>query len=330
MLQDHVRTGTYQRAFVQNKVDFEGKIVMDVGTGTGMLAFFAVQAGAKIVYAVEASDSAVIAEALAEANGMSDKVKIVRGKVEEIELPEKVDVIISEPIGTMLVHERMLESYIAARERFLKPGGLMMPTLGSIVLAPFSDAALYKDQTSKAAFWDDKDFYGIDLTVAKDSAVVEYMSQPVVGYFEPRQLVSNQRTVHTIDFQTVTIEELKNFHIDYSFRIDRTDMLHGIGCWFDLEFNGSEEQITLSTAPGEPGTHWYQVRLLLEEPIGVNKDQSVSGRLNFEANDKFSYYLALTTVLDGTHVKGGNKRINLHDQMYNYLYGGQEVTSPGY
>jgi hypothetical protein len=55
-------------------------------------------------------------------------------------------VIISEPIGCLLVHERMIESYIAARDRFLKPGGLMMPTMGSIVLAPFADPTLYSDQ----------------------------------------------------------------------------------------------------------------------------------------------------------------------------------------
>jgi hypothetical protein len=57
-------------------------------------------------------------------------------------------VIISEPIGCLLVHERMIESYIAARDRFLKPGGLMMPTMGSIVLAPFADPTLYSDQVA--------------------------------------------------------------------------------------------------------------------------------------------------------------------------------------
>ena len=53
-----MRTGTYQRAMLNNRVDFTDKVVMDVGTGTGILAFFAVQAGAKKVYAVEASDVA--------------------------------------------------------------------------------------------------------------------------------------------------------------------------------------------------------------------------------------------------------------------------------
>jgi hypothetical protein len=86
------------------------------------------------------------------ANGLSDKVTVIRGKVEEVVLPEKVDVIVSEPMGFMLVHERMLESYIAARDLFLKPGGLMMPTTGTVFMAPFSDRALYAEQVrTKAA-----------------------------------------------------------------------------------------------------------------------------------------------------------------------------------
>jgi len=60
MLQDYVRTGTYRQAFLSNASDFKDKVVLDVGTGTGILALFAVQAGAKKVYAVEASQSAEV------------------------------------------------------------------------------------------------------------------------------------------------------------------------------------------------------------------------------------------------------------------------------
>ena len=87
---------------------------------------------------MDASDSVHVARQLAEQNGFSGIVEIIQGKIEEISLPSKVDVIVSEPIGFLLVHERMLESYIVARDRFLKPKGLMLPTTGSIVLAPLS------------------------------------------------------------------------------------------------------------------------------------------------------------------------------------------------
>jgi histone-arginine methyltransferase CARM1 len=183
MLADYVRTGTYQRAIVANSPDFYGKIVLDVGTGTGILSFFALQAGAAHVYAVDASNSVKVAKALAEANGYGDRITIIKGKIEEISLPEQVDVIISEPIGFLLVHERMLESYVVARDRFLKPGGLMMPTTGSIVLCPISDEQCHKEQLDRVAFWEAKDFYGVDLSPVVEQAYLEYFSQPIVGEF---------------------------------------------------------------------------------------------------------------------------------------------------
>lgn len=181
MLADHVRTGTYQRAIVNNSADFAGKVVLDVGTGSGILAFFALQAGAATVYAIDASDSVHVARKIAAANGYADRLQVIQGKVEDIELPEKVDVIISEPIGFLLVHERMLESYVIAREKFLKPGGLMMPTTGSILLCPFTDDALYRDQATKATFWDNTDFYGLDFSTIGAQARAEYFSQAIVG-----------------------------------------------------------------------------------------------------------------------------------------------------
>ena len=96
MLADFVRTGTYQKAIMNNSIDFSGKTVLDVGTGTGILAFFALQAGAAMVYAVDASNSTHIAQRLADANGYSSRIKIIHGKIEDINLPESVDVIIVE------------------------------------------------------------------------------------------------------------------------------------------------------------------------------------------------------------------------------------------
>lgn len=132
------------------------KVVLDVGAGSGILSFFAAQAGAKRVYAVEASTMAVHAADLVKSNGLANTITVVPGKIEEISLPEKVhpfsnqssndchhhlmaitqvdftkfanllmfqvDVIISEPMGYMLLNERMLETYLHAK-KFLKPGG---------------------------------------------------------------------------------------------------------------------------------------------------------------------------------------------------------------
>ena len=67
-------------------------------------------------------------------------------------MPEKVDMIISEPMGYMLFNERMLETYLHAK-KWLKPGGNMFPTKGILYAAPFTDEGLYLEQFSKANFW---------------------------------------------------------------------------------------------------------------------------------------------------------------------------------
>jgi len=97
--QDVTRTGTYHAAILGNRPDFEGKVVMDVGAGSGILSLFAAQAGAAKVYAVEASAMAKFAAQLAAANPPFGRaVEVVHSKVEELALPGdlKVDVLVSE------------------------------------------------------------------------------------------------------------------------------------------------------------------------------------------------------------------------------------------
>ena len=74
MLQDTVRTELYRNAILNNPSNFAGKVVMDVGCGSGILSLFAAQAGAKKVYAVEASSMADHARKLVKANGFEATV----------------------------------------------------------------------------------------------------------------------------------------------------------------------------------------------------------------------------------------------------------------
>lgn len=147
MMQDYIRTSTYQRAILSNSEDFRGKVVLDVGAGSGILSFFAAQAGARKVYAVEASSMAKHAETLVFNNKLSDRITVIPGKIEEIDIPEPVDVIISEPMGYMLFNERMLETYLHAK-KWLAPNGKMFPSRGDLHVAPFTDAQLYTEQVN--------------------------------------------------------------------------------------------------------------------------------------------------------------------------------------
>lgn len=102
--------------------------------------------------------------------------------------------------------------------------------------------------------------------------------------------------------------------------------MHGLAGWFDIHFLGSAETIVLSTAPENPGTHWYQCRMLLKEPIAVNKSQVVVGTLKFTANEAFSYFVEMEVNIEGTQIVSKNV-INLKDQHYSYLTASQ---TPGH
>ena len=106
-----------------------GDVVLDVGAGSGILSVFAARAGAARVYAVERTSAAVLAQELAAANGAAEIVQVIHGDISDVELPERVDVIVSEWLGGFGVDEGMLVPVIVARDRWLKPGGVMIPRL---------------------------------------------------------------------------------------------------------------------------------------------------------------------------------------------------------
>merc|ERR1740130_90267 len=265
MLQDSVRTSVYQFAVLENKTDFKDKVVVDVGAGTGILSFFAAQAGAKTVYAVEASGMARHAEQLAKANGLT-AVQVLNKRVEDVVIDQRADVLISEPLGIALVNERMLESYLWARDNLLKPGGKMFPDRAVMYAAPFSDDALYSEQMQKCTFWCQNNFFGVDLSSLRDQAQDFYFSQPVVGPVVPQSLLSVPITKE-FDFNTLKTEELTTFDIPFEFNVGAICQLHGLALWFDCRFPGSQKELYLSTAPHDPLTHWYQVRLMLNAPF---------------------------------------------------------------
>lgn len=140
MLKDTVRTLAYQRAIEGNPEDFKDKIVLDIGAGTGILSIFAARSGAKHVYAIENADIAHFAKEIIKQNGLQDKITVIKGKMEEIELPVKeVDIIISEWMGYFLLYESMLDSVLWARDKYLAKGGKMLPDKAQIYVAAIED-----------------------------------------------------------------------------------------------------------------------------------------------------------------------------------------------
>jgi len=182
MLKDEVRTRTYQMAILNNKHLFENKIILDVGCGTGILSMFAVQAGAKHVYAVDCSSIINSAKRIVNDNNMSDKITLLQGKMEEIELPipsQSVDIIISEWMGYFLLYESMLNTVLYARDKWLKPNGegIVFPDKAVMYLCGCEDEQMKYERID---FWEN--VYGFNMSALKEVALKE----PVVDIVDPK------------------------------------------------------------------------------------------------------------------------------------------------
>ena len=437
MLQDRVRTGTYFTAMMENAADFRDKVVVDVGAGSGILSFFAAMAGARRVYALEASDMAKHCRALAEGNPrLRDVVVVVQGKVEEAELPEPADVLVSEPMGTLLFNERMIESYLIARDRFLRRpsgrdaprmgtddpeaeaeaeakkktkkknsnssananatpsgsgaarrpsghAGRMFPGAGRVHCAPFVDAALHAEISDKATFWRAEDFYGVDLTPLAAAAERSYFRQCVVDAFDPSALVAAPASFEW-DFATVAPSELETMEFPLEFVVrgekagagtrdaagagegggtgvgaggtrsaggtrgdgtgaegtkgkrgrngapeggagddDGSVEIHGMAAWFDVLFAGTRATRWLTTAPGLPTTHWFQMRLAFERPLRARVGAKASGTMRMVAGSNQSYVVGVELECEGNRAVG---EWDLKDPYYRQ----QVHPQPGY
>ncbi|XP_006627327.2 histone-arginine methyltransferase CARM1 [Lepisosteus oculatus] len=315
MLQDFLRTATYHKAILQNEVDFKNKVVLDVGCGSGILSFFAIQAGARKVYAVEASSVAKYAKILVKSNNLSEKIIVLAGKIEEVSFPENVDIIISEPIGYMLLNERMLESYLHSK-KWLKPKGMMFPTFSDIHLAPFTDEPLYMEHYSRSKFWHQTCFYGINLTGLHNASVEEYFRQPVVDTFDMRILVAKS-IKYTINFLEAKEEDLHRMEIPFVFQLLQSGLIHGLAFWFDVAFVGSQVTVWLSTSPSEPLTHWYQVRCLLKTPLFARAGETLTGKVLLVANKRQSYDIHIAATVEQSGFKSGNV-LDLKNPFFRY------------
>ncbi|KTF84060.1 hypothetical protein cypCar_00031863 [Cyprinus carpio] len=288
MMQDYVRTGTYQRAILQNHTDFKDKVLVN-------------------------------------SNRLSERVVVIPGKVEEVSLPEQVDIIISEPMGYMLFNERMLESYLHAK-KYLKPNGKMFPTIGDVHLAPFTDEQLYMEQFTKANFWYQPSFHGVDLSALRGAAVDEYFRQPIVDTFDIRILMAKS-VKYTVNFLEAKEEDLYKIEIPFKFHMMHSGLVHGLAFWFDVAFIGSVMTVWLSTAPTEPLTHWYQVRCLLQSPLFAKAGDTMSGTAHLIANKRQSYDISIVAQVDQTGSKSSNL-LDLKNPFFRYT-GTTPAPPPG-
>ena len=289
MLKDKVRTGTYQKAILENKEIFKNKIVLDIGSGTGILSFFAAQAGAKHVYGIEFADIADFSIDIIKKNNMEDKITIIKSKVEEAILPvDKVDIILSEWMGYFLLYESMLDCVLYARDKWLKKDGYMFPDRAQMFLAGIEDKN-YKHR--KINSWNN--VYGFNMSCIKEAAIAE----PLIDNCTDEYIISSTCKIFDIDLYKITKEEL-DFMSGYEIEFNDDECFNGLVSWFNVSFNKVQNKIILQTGPYDEPTHWKQVCFYIEDDVYVKNGEKLRGNIavikdknNFRfINIKISYH----------------------------------------
>ncbi|KAM5551558.1 putative protein arginine N-methyltransferase 3 [Rosa sericea] len=303
MLSDKVRMDAYGQAILKNPSLLKSAIVMDVGCGTGILSLFAAQAGASRVIAVEASEKmASVATRIAKDNGLLWKspvgstahgtgvIEVVQGMVEELDKsmviqPHSVDVLLSEWMGYCLLYEAMLSSVIFARDKWLKPGGAILPDTATIFVAGFGKGA------TSLQFWEN--VYGFNMSCVGKELVDGAAKVPIVDVVEDHGLVTSAAILQTFDLVTMKPDE-----VDFTASVvlepncdgatsgsndlkSETTWCYGIVLWFETGFTSrfcKEKPAVLSTSPYTPQTHWMQTILTFQEPIAVTSGKSCVDR----------------------------------------------------
>jgi type I protein arginine methyltransferase len=233
MVGDRVRTGSYEQALA--RAVRPGSVVLDIGTGSGIMALYACRYGARKVYAIEPDEAIHVGRALAAANGLSDRIEFIQGLSTEVTLPEKADLIVSDLRGLIPVVYPHLNSILDARERHLAEGGVLIPRADTLWLAPVQAEREFSRIVTpwRAAAPE------LDMEVAVRAAVNDWgrLRQPY------EEMIGEPQPWARLDYATVVDPSVRG---TVEWRMEEPTRGHGVIGWFDAELT---EGVGFSTDP---------------------------------------------------------------------------------
>ncbi|KYK54521.1 protein arginine N-methyltransferase [Drechmeria coniospora] len=295
MLKDQVRTDAYRDFIYENKHLFKDKVVLDIGCGTGILSMFCATAGAAQVIAVDKSEIIIKARENIFNNGLSAIVTCLSGAIEDVKLPvDKVDIIVSEWMGYCLLYEAMLPSVLYARDKYLKPGGLLVPSSATLWIAPVDNQNYCAEHVS---YW--RDVYGFDMKAMQEGIFDDVRIEAMPAEF----ICGSPFPFKTFDLRKTRTEDLV-FTADWQSDLTRNiESIDGFLIWFDNFFatSGDEQppapqmttsawvkkkpgNVAFTTGPYGTETHWKQGFLLIDPKstqTNVSTSSQLSGQVTF-------------------------------------------------
>jgi precorrin-6B methylase 2 len=265
MLLDRVRDDAFLAAITSTVRP--GDVVLDFGAGAGILSLFAARAGAKRIFAVEKTETARLARQIVARNDLGDRITVIQSDMEAAMLPERVDVIVSEWLGTIGVDENLLSPLLTARDRWLRANGRMIPERVTAWMAPVSHA----ETSAQRLFYGDRP-YGFDFSPAFETWPNEaaWSQHPL----EVDSFVAGPLPLWTIDVYSFSAEQARlPFRSSPRFHASRYGEIDGLALWFEAQLATG---IRLTNAPGSPSTHWMQYVLPLQRAVSVRTGTEIA------------------------------------------------------
>jgi len=267
MLTDEARAAAFEKAIESAVV--KGDVVVDVGAGTGLLSMMACRAGASRVYAIEETRVIDLAMVLARENGFADRIVFVHGNSREVSLPERADRVVSETIGSFVFSEDLLPTMVDARERFLKPGGTLIPHRIVIRIVPIES---FEEGTG---FWE-RPLRGFNYTAAASRVAVGVPS--AARTIRRSHFLAGEQVLYDLDLRSASAT--MEFARTVEFTAHRDGRLHGFVASWEAELH---DEITLRCGPEMPPLHWPVILFRLPRGLPVVAGDRIA--LTFKRKD---------------------------------------------
>lgn len=296
MLDDPMRKSLFVRA-VQDVVE-PGDVVLDLGTGSGILAVAAAKAGAACVYAVEPARTVGVARLLAEQNGVADRITFVQDWSSSLSLPAKANVLTSDIVGNDALDMMIWETVQDARRRLLTPDARLVPgalrAYACLVEMPADRVAEHRIVPAHIDEWNTR--YGMDFT-----PFLELDRERVAGFYEPPALVrqwprlSAPAALYRVDLR----EDARVFDGEATLTVTQGGLASGVIVYFEADLAPGT---VLSTDPanGDPRSHWFTAGWAFPEPAKVTEGDEVTVVYHYEGDGRAQVRLAgAQTVQEG-------------------------------